>query len=511
MSLPNLLSLPLSLPLTQSTSSNNQPKELVLDNDIIKYRILPFLTDAEQLNYTSTYNTHVRKFNKTNPIIPKKYFIPKTLHDYYSYQNRFPNDINHSEFTRKAISKVYITDTVDTNSIQDFKTTNIKSIDYFPSNALPINVSTNKLNKLEIHEDIDIDNIRFCPNLMSLTIHLSENHRNANDLFTHSLDNIVYCTKLKHFHSFREITNQIDILGNCSELECIQLTRFNQSIDFLAECLYMKYIYINNLFNQPIDALGSCRFIKRFYTAALIDISNKDYERELSNIIIYDYPRSTKANFNQPIDVMYYWNELEILSLGDQFDQPIDALEYCPKLRILAFGVDFNQPIDALKGCTQLEQLSFDRISISPRNSDYEPEVRWTHGLFNQSIEVLSNCKKLKKLFFSSYFNQPINALVSCKQLDTLVFGPMFDQPIDILVECDQLKILVLDQDFNQPIDTLPKFQSLITIRLGRSFNQNLKPLSLCRKLKNIVLPTGYEEFEERLKRVLGDIQIGFI
>ena len=93
------------------------------------------------------------------------------------------------------------------------------------------------------------------------------------------------------------------------------------------------------------------------------------------------------------------------------FNQPIDSLSNYTQLQQLTFGEYFDQPIDALSNCTQLQLLTFD-------------------AYFNQPIDALANCTQLKQLTFGENFNQPIDALYNCTQLQQLTFGL---QNIDIL------------------------------------------------------------------------------
>ena len=120
---------------------------------------------------------------------------------------------------------------------------------------------------------------------------------------------------------------------------------------------------------------------------------------------------------------------------------------------------------------------------------------RWKYSIFNQPID-LTQCVKLKSIYFGQSFNQPIDNKLP--QINILVFGNDFNQPINMLP--DTLEILEFANSFNQPIKKLPV--NLIKVKFGFNFNQKLICLNEANNCKSIYLPESlkYLEFGTKYK-----------
>jgi hypothetical protein len=451
--------------LIEDDNKDNSRDDLPVTFDVMKNKILPFLEDDQQLDYASRYNVRATKYNKSNPTNPpRSHFFPKTLHNEYSMKHVFPEGADNPP--RSVISRVIITSDADPTHINAFPSTNINEISYEGFAPLPKSMCTPRIRILNIMHNINIKNIKYCTNLLELSINLTSRIYHYNDLiFNESIVNVANCTKLKKFIFDAAYEEPITFLAPCKDLEVLSLRLFDQSIEPIKNCIKLKDVNLGEDFNQSIEYLSACT--------------------QLENLQL-------GASFNQPIDTLINCHNLKRLNFGRTFNHSINVLQNCPQLEYLSFGGNsanrfnesaFNQPITSLSYCKKLKELYFG-------------------SEFNQSIDALSACTNLRILYLGYKFNQFIDALGECILLNRLHFGYHFNQSIDALANCISLRTLLLGISFDQAVSKNVYFpQSLLNIEFGDSFNQSIEFLTHCIYLQNIVFG---RRFNQSLRPLIG-------
>lgn len=219
------------------------------------------------------------------------------------------------------------------------------------------------------------------------------------------------------------------------------------------------------------------------------------------------------GNFDQPLENIQRFTQLEVLELGRCFNHTIDDLP--ETVKEIHVGTAFEKNISRLPTnllvlvldfkycktihCTIPQSITRLEIGICQIHEDSVPSTlrrlylprfqscrifsRLEHLTylelypeFNDTLDYIRFPVNLTTLKFGSFFDQPIDTLVLCKNLRLLIFGMKFNQSIAPLYHLEELERLELSECFNQPINNLPK--SLRVLKLGQNFDQSFERLA---------------------------------
>lgn len=200
-----------------------------------------------------------------------------------------------------------------------------------------------------------------------------------------------------------------------------------------------------------------------------------------------------KNNFNQEINKLPPY--IQKLTLNNYYNKSLDILYNYNKLTTLILGEDFDLCLDKLP--LSLNTLIFTCHSTS-RYTYYDSSD------FNQEINNLP--PNLHKLYFhdKSLFNHPLDNLPI--GLHILKLGLFFNHPIDNLPI--GLEILILSKYFNQPIDNLHILNNLHTLEFPHFSEMKHDILNLPKNLNSLRLPYNYNNIIKNLPNTLQTIYI---
>lgn len=315
-----------------------------------------------------------------------------------------------------------------------------------------------------------------------------------------------------------------------SKCKYVVLTKFNNSIDFIANITTIIEIDFNSLsiFNYPIYQLP--KNLKKLNLSQCFDQSELNLPNSLTHLIIgYAYKKpidnlpknlkelEIKSRFSHNLDNLP--NGLIKLSVNNltyniisKYDKLPNSLLYLiiytthrkinlhnlPKLRNL---------IIECKNCLNLSlylplTLKYFKIIINSNapqfpifNSTLEQLIiisSYSNVEYKLPLDILYNTSSLQHLLIGGNLNYEVNNLPN--SLIKLFLGEKFNNKVDNLP--NSLLELELGNNFNSNVDNLPT--KLISFIVGCSFNQNinslpntLKYLQLGRILSynNIILP----------------------
>lgn len=227
--------------------------------------------------------------------------------------------------------------------------------------------------------------------------------------------------------------------GNLLKLEITSDT-FNQPLDCLPQSLKELTIYCKK-FNQPVNKLPNnlqefslCVWSESFnqdlyhlpkklkylrlsahmiYDTQILLNSLKELTRLMAE---YDFSLSTMTNIHENL------TELDINN--SNFNEPLDKIKYFPNLNTLELGVDFNQSIDILES-TNLTDLNMFQCDIFDKKITYLPQKLESLSLGWSYDYPLNNFFKntnLKHIGFRNSFNQNLDNLPD--SIETISFDP---------------------------------------------------------------------------------------